>query len=1063
MFKNLNRGKKIKPEDVDKIGKFEMQNRLPLLKSKQGKNSALIAQPITTNVEIRKKLQQISKQENELQWLNIVGTSISTLSHENTKAMSIMAIVKNVDDRQGVNSPALGPTATNVQCETCGKIDCPGHYSYIDLGSDNNENLQIYIINPILSKILILVLNSICSSCGKLRIDEIVLREKGIFNMAHGVKRLKMIAFEAIKPNQCMSQKNNRSTLPCEINPVYSRGNFKETGKIFYRYPPDKKNAEKNAKDIFNILDNISDSDARILGFNENSHPRDIILRSILVIPPVARPPEFYNNALNQHHLTGTYNQIVSRVHKAHVNTILDTKTIKDIFQEISKLFNKKNENKTGYQNSVSIVKLLQGKDALIRKEVIAKRINQCARTVIIGDVDIPIWYISAPAMWQQKLSRQEKVTFFNREVLSKLLHQGKIYYVIDGRTRERKYRSNKLHIGDTVEVKLEDDAFITFGRQPTLGPESFMGARVVFKKDQLAIGLHLSYSTPLNADFDGDENHFEVPQGVKAEVELRELMMTNRNFLKNGAASPAMGLVMNAVIASYLLSNSEYQIPLYLYSLLAQHIKSNSSEEKQKDFLQRCYDLGLAPLSGKALYSQSFPSDFHYNKKDVLIVNGILLDGRLTKAQLGSTSRSIIHDLVKYYGQDRTAIFMTEIVRLCNNWLIETGFTVGEKDLASYAIEDESGKEVEVNQYIMQQKLAEFYLKVEALYSQKIDKEDILELEHRERLIGEALNELNENAQLLVRDGALNNDNAIVEMTDQRSGMKADLNNIAKITTINGQMYYEGGRIAIDPASNRTLPSFDIDSEEPAAYGFIESGFAKGCTPSGFFFSHLVARLAVSDSASRTPLTGSLERNLIKMGENVIIGENGCILNNRNYLISTTFNMGLAINQTMGNGSAIDISTIVKKHNAKFGWVVKQANIDVNIREKYKNYFSKNNINKVSDYNPPLIKHTLYERLKMVKINPPHYKLSKYEVAAVIGERARMLEEGSMPRVAIDVSDLKYESRSCVGIAYREYEAKLYKEIGLKILRRFPNNYIEIVELTDDRLTAASKHLTMY
>jgi DNA-directed RNA polymerase II subunit RPB1 len=69
-------------------------------------------------------------------------------------------------------------------------------------------------------------------------------------------------------------------------------------------------------------------------------------------------------------------------------------------------------------------------------------------------------------------------------------------------------------------------------------------------------------------------------------------------------------------------------------------------------------------------------------NDKNILIKNGELLCGNLTKSTIGSSSGGIIHIIWKEKGPYPTRDFMSNTQLLINNWLHQVGFTVGVQDI---------------------------------------------------------------------------------------------------------------------------------------------------------------------------------------------------------------------------------------------------------------------------------------------------------------------------------------------------------------------------------------------
>jgi phosphomevalonate kinase len=68
--------------------------------------------------------------------------------------------------------------------------------------------------------------------------------------------------------------------------------------------------------------------------------------------------------------------------------------------------------------------------------------------------------------------------------------------------------------------------------------------------------------------------------------------------------------------------------------------------------FQKKCPHLPL--YSGKMLFSFLLPDDFYYEQGDVKIEEGILMNGQITKTQLGSSHHSFIAIMYHTYGSER-------------------------------------------------------------------------------------------------------------------------------------------------------------------------------------------------------------------------------------------------------------------------------------------------------------------------------------------------------------------------------------------------------------------------
>ena len=66
-------------------------------------------------------------------------------------------------------------------------------------------------------------------------------------------------------------------------------------------------------------MNGISNKDAELLGFKNGTHPRDLILEAVPVIPPCARPFTVRDGQIKEDHLTTVYDEIVRDNYKYSV------------------------------------------------------------------------------------------------------------------------------------------------------------------------------------------------------------------------------------------------------------------------------------------------------------------------------------------------------------------------------------------------------------------------------------------------------------------------------------------------------------------------------------------------------------------------------------------------------------------------------------------------------------------------------------------------------------------------------------------------------------------------
>lgn len=142
-----------------------------------------------------------------------------------------------------------------------------------------------------------------------------------------------------------------------------------------------------------------------------------------------------------------------------------------------------------------AIAQRLKGKEGRVRGNLMGKRVDFSARTVITPDPNLAIDQVGVPRSVALTLTVPERVTNFNMDKMAEYVrrgpdeHPGAKYIIREDGTRvDLRYMRNTIdqHLqpGYIVERHLKDDDVIVFNRQPTLHKMSMMGHRVKVRQD---------------------------------------------------------------------------------------------------------------------------------------------------------------------------------------------------------------------------------------------------------------------------------------------------------------------------------------------------------------------------------------------------------------------------------------------------------------------------------------------------------------------------------------------------------------------------------------------------
>jgi DNA-directed RNA polymerase II subunit RPB1 len=541
----------------------------------------------------------------------------------------------------------------------------------------------------------------------------------------------------------------------------------------------------------------------------------------------------------------------------------------------------------------------LKGKEGRLRGNLMGKRVDFSARTVITGDANISLDEVGVPRSIARTLTYPETVTPYNIAKLTKYVqngpneHPGARFVVRSDGTRldlrhSRRATGIQLEYGWKVERHLLDGDFIIFNRQPSLHKESMMGHRVRVMPYS-TFRLNLSVTSPYNADFDGDEMNLHVPQTEETRAEVKELCMVPLNIVSPQRNGPLMGIVQDTLAGVYKLCRRDVFL---------------TKEEVMNLMLWVPEWDGIIPLpaifkprprwTGKQIISMVIPSiinihmpndqpdkDHPFKDDGLLIQQGELMFGLLMKKSVGAAGGGIIHLCYNELGPHGAMDFLNGCQRVVNYWLLHNGHSIGIGDtipdtttigLIQKHINDEKEE-------VRRLTLAATNNELEALPGMNIR-------ETFENKVSTALNKARDKAGTSTEKSLKDLNNAV---TMARSGSKGSAINISQMTALVGQQIVEGKRIPFG-FKYRTLPHFTKDDYSPEARGFVENSYLRGLTPSEFFFHAMAGREGLIDTAVKTAETGYIQRRLVKALEDAEARYDGTVRNSLGDIIQFVY-----------------------------------------------------------------------------------------------------------------------------------------------------------------------------
>lgn len=323
-----------------------------------------------------------------------------------------------------VSDSKMGRMENDEKCATCGLTnkDCVGHFGMIELNTK--------IVHPLFYKFVIQILKCFCWECSCLLVSRDRLELLGLLR-TRGLGRLKRVMEHVKKVIVCPQCK--------ESQPLFAE--CKGDGSVAM-YPNKSETRVKQkrvlltGKQIARVFENIATEDAKLVGLSsESSHPRNLIMTVLPVLPPRSRPYIVDNGKPSEDDLTYKYPEIVKQTHRvAEAKTDEEeARAVASLEFHIRTLFdNSKGKAKLTKERPMkSIKQRLTGKDGLLRNNLMGKRVDESWRTVIGPDPTLRMDEIVVPEQICKNLRFPEVVFDHNKGAMMKILEDGKARYII--------------------------------------------------------------------------------------------------------------------------------------------------------------------------------------------------------------------------------------------------------------------------------------------------------------------------------------------------------------------------------------------------------------------------------------------------------------------------------------------------------------------------------------------------------------------------------------------------------------------------------------------------------
>ena len=587
------------------------------------------------------------------------------------------------------------------------------------------------------------------------------------------------------------------------------------------------------------VVEAFRDANLRIA-----NNPEWMIIKVVPVIPPELRPlvpldgGRFATSDLND-----LYRRVIIRNNR--LKRLIEIKAPEVILRNEKRMLQEAVDSLFDNSRKSSAVKTesnrplkslsdsLKGKQGRFRQNLLGKRVDYSARSVIVVGPDLKLHECGLPKNMAAEL--------YKPFVIRKLIERGIVKTV---KSAKKIVDRKEPVVWDILENVLKGHP-VMLNRAPTLhrlGIQAFQPKLIEGK----AIQLHPLVCTAFNADFDGDQMAVHLPLGSAAILEAQMLMLASHNILNPANGAPITVPSQDMVLGLYYITKGQRSKGnvkvkgegMTFYSAEEVQIAHNEGQLDLHAFIKVRvrrpngeYEI-IETTTGRVIFNQVKPEGVEF-------INEVL-----TKKSL----RDIIGKILKIVGMAKTAKFLDEIKTL--------GFMSAYRGGLSFNLTDVI---IPVEKEKLIEQAGEEVKEVMANYSM-----GLITNNERYNQIIDIWTHTNSKLTNIVMD-QLKNDkdgfNSIYMMFD--SGARGSKEQIRQLSGMRGLM--------AKPQKSGATGGQEI-IENP-----ILSNFKEGLSILEYFISTHGARKGLADTALKTADAGYLTRRLVDVAQDVVITEEDC------------------------------------------------------------------------------------------------------------------------------------------------------------------------------------------
>jgi DNA-directed RNA polymerase subunit beta' len=486
-----------------------------------------------------------------------------------------------------------------------------------------------------------------------------------------------------------------------------------------------------------------------------------------------------------------------------------------------------------------SLTDMIKGKQGRFRENLLGKRVDYSARSVIVVGPSLRLHQCGLP----KKIALELYQPFIIRR-LKELGHADTI------KSAKKMLERKDAEVWDILEEVIRNHP-VLLNRAPTLhrmGIQAFEPTLV----EGNAIKLHPLVCKGFNADFDGDQMAVHLPLSIEAQVEAHTLMLSTNNIFSPANGAPIISPSQDVVMGCYYLTMSmagrrgegmvfhdfdEVELAHSMgkvdtHARIKVKLPANRRLKTDGDVDSEPGAL-IETTAGRVLFNSVLP-------EGMLFYNHPMKSGELAK---------VISDCYQTLSRRKTIDLLDDMNQVGFRWATRSGLSFATDDL----ITPESKTKIITDAEKSVLKIMKLYQRGVITDGERYNQVLDAWTHARERITVEMMAELEQDtdAKENRRSGYVNPIHLMAN-----SGARGGVEQIRQLAGMRGLMAKPSGKIIETP---------------------IKANFREGLTVLEYFSSTHGARKGLADTALKTADSGYLTRKLADVAQNVVVTMHDC------------------------------------------------------------------------------------------------------------------------------------------------------------------------------------------